>query len=332
MVGAIAGSVTQKSWLTSSFEYDVFSFYFRLHAGSSKQPTDLTHIKSQICECIEQSSLDEDQRKQAMSKAMNLVEQIQLHSGAKSVSIFVSLDEGELHHHFVFLPERCYVGKEFALQEFLWAEYVSQDYLLILAGPSSLSVFDGRGSDLRKSDKSADHLLSAFKHWHNKRDAKFESANEAESLLQSLTQLVDEKGVPLLLIGSEYLPDLNQAVLKGLKVKGVFPGNKVDTTAANLHIALEHFLDQCFESDTDMLLKKCEQSGRQHRLATGEQDMHDCAKEGKGELLVLVPPTRESRFRKLDVDCTQRTVRHTLLNHGRVMFAKKGPPALILRY
>lgn len=336
---ALTSERAHGAFLQSTFDYPVFSFFFRLHGGSSKQPHDLNHIRGKIRDFIQNSTLTDSQKELSIEKSNELIKQVNEHVGAKSISLFVAQAEGELHHHFVYLPERQYCGNQFALCEYLWAEQMSQRYILVLAGPSSLSVYEGRGLALEKTAKCSelDQLQSAFKHWHEKRDPKHATEScKSEPFAQALQQLVQKVDAPLLLIGKEYLPNLGDfSCLKG-DIKGVFAGNKVDCSSTELQTVIDEHLELCAEEDTERKLAMCEQSLEQLKLATGEQEILDCAKEARGSILFLEPPAREGGICQLGP--IQQSIRHTLLNHGSVQFVKEGAlaqwvgAALILRF
>jgi len=336
---ALTSERAHGSFLQSTFDYPVFSFFFRLHGGSSKQPHDLNHIKGQIRDFIQNSSLTDSQKEQSIEKATELIKQVKEHVGAKSISLFVAQTEGELHHHFVYLPERQYCGNQFALCEYLWAEQMSQPYVLVLAGPSSLTVYEGRGLSIEKAGKCSelDRLQSAFKHWHEKRDPKHGTeSGKSEPFIEALQELVQKFDAPLLVIGTEYLPIVGDLSCLKVEIKGVYKGNKVDCSPAELQTVVDEHLELCAEEDTERKVAMCEQSLEQLKLAIGEQEILDCAKEARGSILFLEPPAREGGICQLN--SIQQSIRHTLLNHGSVQFVKEGAlsqwvgSALILRF
>ena len=327
-------------FLQQTFDFPVFSFFFRLHGGSDKQPHDLNHIKSQIRDYVKNSPVSEVQKDQAIEKADELLSQIQEHAGAKSISLFVAQNEGELHHHFVYLPERQYCGKQFALAEYLWAEQMSQRYLLVLAGPSAICLYEGKGLALEKLGKCAhsEKFVSAFKHWHEKRDVKHGAGTaKTEPVIEAFVELVQNLNAPVLLIGKEFLPDVCSALSSAnLQIHGAFTGNKVDSSPAELQTTLDEYLQLCTKEDTNRQIARCEQSLRQFKLATGAQEILDCAKEARGSVLLLEPPTREGGSCLLD--SVQESIRQTVLNGGQVHFVMQGAleqwggAALILRF
>ncbi|MBY0552519.1 MAG: hypothetical protein K2W95_34880 [Candidatus Obscuribacterales bacterium] len=336
---ALTSERAHGAFLQSTFDYPVFSFFFRLHGGSSKQPHDLNHIRGKIRDFIQNSTLTDAQKEQAIEKANELIKQVNEHVGAKSISLFVAQTEGELHHHFVYLPERQYCGNQFALCEFLWAEQMSRPYILVLAGPSALAVYEGRGLTLEKTAKclELDRLQSAFKHWHEKRDLKHGTEScKSEPFIEALQQLVRKFDAPLLVIGKEYLPLPEDVSALKVDIKGVFTGNKVDCSSAELQTVVDGHLELCIDEDTARKMAMCEQSLEQRKLATGELEILQCAKEARGSILLLEPPSREGGLCQLD--SVQQSIRHILLNHGSVHFVKEGAlahwvgSALILRF
>ncbi len=318
-----------------------YSFFFRLHSGSEKQIHDEGHILSRCREAILSTAHGAEAEK-LIAAVQSLIDQIDYTSGAKSVSLYVSGGQSSIFHHFVNLPERWYVANEFSLLEYLWATQASRPYLLLVPGASQLKAYVGQADHLVSMEPSRElqDLMNSYKH-----KAKSHASGESETAelmrvvlcVEKIAALCSSKNLPLLLMGEEFLPGcVKELRAKDVAILQVLSNNCDGLSPEELHPGLEKVLSELFLHAAEELIVRCETAQGQNRLASGVQEIVECARDGRGALLLLELPTWGTNDGKPDPENT--AIRDTLKNGGEVKFVAAGMltrwtgAALILRY
>lgn len=284
--------------------YPAFSFFFRIHSGSEKQLHDLGHIRNRVHEVLKKSDLTSTALERIKSEADRLMDQVNFESGALSIGLFVSLDQAILSQYFINLPERDYLGGYFSGYETAYAAQQSAPYLLVTLEPSTLRIYRGRGEHLETLPESdaTRHLQSVYRRRVSPqpdKDGKVRRGHHdsdwKKEFLEAVASVVSKEQVPIFLTGLA-LADLTETEFTshGIKVLATlddvcqFSGS--DALKTLVHDLSKNYTTKKFR----MLVDRCKVSQGSHKLASGADEILRCAKEGRGEILLLPYPCWEA--------------------------------------
>lgn len=337
-----------QAFLTADTKYPAFSFFFRLHSGSEKQIHDAAHIRNRCHETFKEAGLPASQLELLEKKADQLIEQLDFQSGAKSIGLFISEATAHAESYYVNIPERQYVGEFFSPYEALYARQESAPYLLFVLEPATVRVLKGQGNHLQSltSSESLDHLLSVFKRRspvQADKDGKVRSGHEYDSkwqgeLTKALNAVCAANRLPAFVVGLNET-GLNEADLArdGIDVLAAINEVHQPSDSEKLKSLTEQLIKLSGEKNVEKWLAHCGTALGAKKLANGLDEILSCAKEGRGETLVIESPSWEtvakSEFSKL-----HEAIREMIVKHGKVEFVPEGTLsqwngiALILRY
>ncbi|MDZ4835155.1 MAG: hypothetical protein SGJ27_15370 [Candidatus Melainabacteria bacterium] len=334
--------------LKAKVAYPAFSFFFRIHSGSEKQLHDAGHIRNRVHQVLKESNLSSTTLEAIKTRADQLIDQLNFEIGALSVGLFVSVTESYLSHYFVNLPERDFVGDYFSGYETMYAEQESAPYLLILLEPAVLRIFQGRAEHLVAvpDSEATKHLLSVYRRRlpaPADKDGKVKKghnhdAHWKQELLEAIASVCCSEQMPAYFAGL-CLADLNETELTshGVEVLAALDESYQFTGAETLKTLSQDLRFQHHAKKSKLLHERCKVAKGNQKLASGADEVLACAKEGRGEVLILPYPKRELTG-TLKLDAMQETIRAVNLTHGSIEFLpadlmdEYDDAAMILRY
>jgi hypothetical protein len=321
-----------------------FTFLFRIHSGSEKQLHDVGHIRGRCHEIFNELESQGSDVEALRRKTDALIEKIDLHSGAKSIGLFVSGENAQCETFFIHMPERFYFGDYFSGLEACYATAESTPYALFVLEPQSLKVFKGQADHLEAMPESeaVSHLQKIFKDRqpaHHDKDGKTHRAHDSKwqkNFVDALAAVC--AGVPAMVAGLE-LTGLTERELRDAGVEVLATRNEVcqsTGTDALVQVA-EDLLKEFHSTHAAKLLDQCRTAIGAQKLVSIPQDMLACAQEGRAEMLLLEAPAWDVSG-KMELTEIHETIRHTLENGGRVEFVPTGSltewngAVVVLRY
>ncbi len=323
------------------------TFTFRIHSGSEKQLHDHGHIRGRCHEVFKQFDFDPSVIQSLREKTDQLIEEIDLHGGAKSIGLFVSDQIAHCSTFFVNIPERHYCGKFFSGLESLYAAAQSAPYALFLLEPHDLRVYKGQFNHLDSlphQSAALSHLQKVFKDRppaeHDK-DGKIRRGQDSKwqkDFLDALSSLCKQEQLPAMIVGLD-LVDLTEREIKesGVEVVAIRPDVHQFDGSEGLSRLVESLLKDFHDARTAELLERCTSLLASQKLISNQDDMHTCAQEGRAELLILETPSWNISG-KMELTKLHETILHTLTNRGSVEFVPIGSlskwsgAVMILRY
>jgi hypothetical protein len=331
-------------FLFSEAKTPSLTFIFRVHSGSEKQLHDFGHIRGRCHEIFNELELDSSVAEVLRKKTDALIEKIDLHSGAKSIGLFVSEQTAQCEAFFVNMPERFYFGDFFSGFEACYATAESAPYALFVLEPQSLKVFKGQADHLEAMPESAavSHLQKVFKdrqHVHHDKDGKTNKVHDAKwqkSFVDAVAAVCS--GLPVMFTGLE-LADTTEREFKDAGVEVLAAKNEVcqSNCSESLVQMAEDLTRDYRASHSAKLLEQCRAALGTQKLVCIPQDMLACAQEGRAELLLLEAPGWDVSG-KMELTAVHETIKHTLENKGRVEFVPTGSlsewngAVVVLRY
>lgn len=343
----VATNSTDLLFLTEKQEAPAFSFFFRLHSGSEKQVHDAGHMRSKCHEIIKDSNLEPAVTETLLRKVDDQIDQVDLSKGAKSIGMFISAKHAVSRLYYTYIPERQYVGEYFSCLEGLYAMQLSSPYILFHFEPRELQVFKGTGDHLELAETSPaiQHLRTVFKHpdpGHSDRDGKT-AKGEIDSkwtrvLLEALSSVCSSVNLPAAVIGSSLI-DVTEHDLEtsSLRIIALIEEVQHATGSKYLHDLGSKVMEIAQERKSREFLARCNAAIGSHKLASGIDEILNCAREGRAETLILdTPDWEKSGLMKLTP--LHEAARETLSKHGTVEFLRKNTldqwdgQAMLLRY
>lgn len=339
---------TNVTFLTEKVDFPAFSFFFRLHSGSEKQLHDPGHMLSKCQATFKNANLETAVAEKLQKHAEQLIENIDLTTGAKSVGLFISKDNAKSSLYYTYLPERQYQGEYYSCLESLYAEQESNDYLLFILESRSIKTFTGKGDHLESlsSCPSIEHLLSTYKNKDiSHLDKAGRSARGADldpqwkaDFIEALAKVCSTKKRPAFLVGLSLIGvDEEELKKAGITVLASDP-DVHQTTGGNELTSLANDLQNKARLQTvQELIEQCNTAIGAHKFASGKDEMLNCAKEGRTELLILETPSWE-KSGLVELTTLHETARETLTKNGNVTFVpsdtlkKWNGACMILRY
>ncbi len=334
--------------LAKEIDPPAFSFFFRIHSGSEKQIHDAGHIRSRVQETFKEAAMPSAVFDNLIKRVDELIDQLNFRTGALSVGLFVSPDESLLSHYYVNMPERQYVGDYFSIYESAYAQELSQPYLMFLFEPAALNLYRGQGTHIESLTESKEtmHLLSVYKRRptaHADKDGKVRKGQEFDSkwkseLFKAIADLCAAQEMPAFFAGLN-LAGTDEAELHshGVEVLAAMEEVHQRPSGEALKSVAEDFIARSNARRSAVLFDQCQVAEGNHKLAKGLDEVLSCAKEGRGEVLILEAPDWETSG-KLELGALQEAVLQTILKHGKVEFVPQGTiskwngAAMILRY
>lgn len=313
----------------ANVSYPAFSFFFRIHSGSEKQLHDSGHIRNRVHEVLKESNLSSSTLEQIKTQADELIDQLNFETGALSIGLFVSPGESILTQYYVNLPERNYLGDYFSGYETSYAEQESSPYLFILLEPSALRIYQGRGDHLETApdSESSKHLHTVYRRRSpapRDKDGKvrkdYHDPEWKKEFLEAIAGVCCSEQMPAFFTGLS-LAGLHETELASHGVEVLFAQDEVSqfTGADKLKILVQDLRSTNRDSKSKLLYEKCKAVQGNQKLASGPDEVLSCAKEGRGDVLVLPYPCWESSG-KLELGTTHEAIRAANLTHGRVEF------------
>ncbi len=328
--------------------YPAFSFFFRMHSGSEKQLHDSGHIRNRVHEVIKASDSTPAILHEIKKRADLLIDQLDFETGAQSVGLFISSEESFLKQYYIYMPERDYVGDYFSGYESSYAEQESIPYLFISLEPSVVRVYRGRGEHLETAPESKEytHLASVYKRrapQQADKDGKVRKGQHHDSqwkqeLLEAIAELCCNEQRPVFFAGLN-LADLSQVELAshGIEVLAALDETYEIAGSESLKKIIQDLMSSYKDKKAKTLLEKCKIAKGNQKLATGADEVLNCARDGRGEVLILPNPSWELSG-TLKLGTQQEAIRATYIMHGKVEFVPEelmkewGEAAMILRY
>lgn len=331
-------------FLFSGTKEPSITFLFRIHSGSEKQLHDVGHIRGRCHEIFNELEIESSTGEMLRKKTDALIEKIDLHSGAKSIGLFVSAQTAQCETFFIHMPERFYFGDYFSGLEACYAAAESTPYALIVLEPQSLKVFKGQADHLELMSESVElsHLQKIFKDkqplQHDK-DGKTHKTHDSKwqkNFVDAVAAVCS--GLPAIIVGVE-LADATERELKDAGVEVLAMRNEVcQSTGTDALVQLaEELLKEFHARRAAKLIDLCRTAIGAHKLVSIPQDMLACAQEGRAEVLLLEAPGWDASG-KMELTEIHETIRHTLENNGRVEFVPSGTlsewngAVVVLRY
>jgi len=323
------------AFLTADAKYPAFSFFFRLHSGSEKQIHDAAHMRNRCHETLKGAGLHASLLELLEQKADQLIDQLDFQSGAKSIGLFISETTAHSESYYVNIPERQYVGEFFSPYEGLYARQESAPYLLFLLESVTVRVFKGQGNHIQALPESEAlmHLLSVCKQrspLQADKDGKVRSGHEYDpkwqsELTKALAAVCADYRLPAFVVGLGEA-GLNEADLaaKGVELLATIKEVHQASDSEQLRSLAEQLLELLREKNAEKLLEQCGTALGAQKLASGLDEILSCAKDGRGEILVIESPSWDTvakpEFSKLD-----EAIRETIIKHGNIctFFLKK---------
>jgi hypothetical protein len=334
--------------LKAKVSYPAFSFFFRIHSGSEKQLHDSGHIRNRVHEVLKSSNLSTSSLEEIKERADQLIDRLDFENGALSVGLFVSPGESFLSQYYVNLPERDYLGDYFSGYETAYAEQASKPYLLMVMESASLRVFRGRGEHLEAVPESSEtkHLISVFRRRspaQQDKDGKLKRGQHRDSqwkqeLLEAIAEVCSSEQMPAFFTGL-MLADLNEIELASHGIEVLAASDEVYqfTDSEALKELARELQSSHRDKKAQHLYERCKAARGNQKLASGADEVLVCAKEGRGEVLVLPYPSWESSGTQ-QLGILPETIRATVLTHGEIEFLPDeqmkewDSAAMILRY
>jgi len=321
-----------------------FTFLFRIHSGSEKQLHDVGHIRGRCHEIFNELESKGADVEALRKKTDALIEKIDLHSGAKSIGLFVSGENAQCETFFIHMPERYYFGDYFSGLEACYGAAESAPYALCVLEPHSVKIFKGQADHLEAIPESAEvnHLQKIFNDRqpaHHDKDGKTHRTHDAKwhrSFVDAISAVCS--GLPVMIVGLE-LADVTEDELKEVGVEVLATRNEVcQSTGKDALVRIAEELRSEFHAKRAVkLLDQCRTAIGAHKLVSIPQDMLACAQEGRAELLLLEAPGWDVSG-KMELNEVHEAIKFTLENNGRVEFLPTGSltewngSAVVLRY
>lgn len=337
-----------QAFLNQEVKSPAFSLFFRIHSGSEKQIHDAGHIRNRAHETFKESGLSSVVVETLTRRVDQLIDKLNFQTGAQSVGLFVSPDESHLSQYYVNIPERQYIGDYFSSYESIYAQNESAPYLLFLLEPAALHLYRGQGTHLESLSESKEtmRLLSVYKQrstMQADKDGKVRKGHEYDSkwkneLFKAIADLCSAERVPAFFAGLN-LAGTNESELRSYGIEVLAGVEEVhQRSSAEALKTLAEKLIVCLKAERSAtLIDQCQTAEGNHKLATGLDEISACAKEGRGEVLILETPEWETAG-KLELGALHEAIRETKLKHGKVEFVPEGTiskwngAAMILRY
>lgn len=334
--------------ITQSADSPAFSFFFRIHSGSEKQLHDSGHIRNRCHEVLKEQGFDTAALEKMKEKVDKLIEKIDFQSGAKSIGLFVSNNHAHSMKFFVNLPEQHYVGDYFSGYESAYAWQESAPYILFLLEPTTIHAFKGQATHLKTllDSESMEHLHSVYKKRAPKvadKDGKQSKGNEHDStwkteFLAAINALCKSMEVPVYLVGIT-LAGLSENEIKesGVKVLASIDEVHQKSSGEKLNNLVEELREKHRLQMAAGLVDECNSALGAKKLASGIEEILACAKEGRGEVLILEDPSWTTDA-VAKFSAVHEAMREVMEKHGSVAFVPEGTlkqwggAAMILRY
>ncbi len=338
----------QLDFLSETVKAPAFSFFFRLHSGSEKQLHDTGHIRSRCHEVFKASTVDGDVKERLMRECDALIDALDWQSGAKSLGLYVADGAAFARMFHVHLPEVYYIGDNFSVYETLYAFEACTPYLLLLFTPGGLELYKGRGNYLETLPKTKEvvHLLSVYAHRasrHVDKDGKGRKGDDLdhkwkEDLFRAWHDMAVAEGLPMYATGLEQIgAGVEEVKAKGLNLLFGSESTWTRTSPEELKPLVKDLRNDYRKYLAAQYVTRIEAAFGAHKMVSSLDEIVDCARAGKAEVLLLEDPKWttevEAKFTRL-----HDAIAETLLRGGRVEFLPEGSltrwqgAALILRY
>lgn len=333
--------------LKAKATYPAFSFFFRIHSGSEKQLHDSGHIRNKVHEVLKESNLSPSTLEELRAKADELIDKLSFETGALSVGLFVSPSESFLTQYHVNLPERNYLADYFSGYETTYADQESAPYLFMLLEPSTLRIYRGRGDHfetLPESDASK-HLMSVYRRRppaprdkDGKERKEYHDPEWKKDFLEAIAGVCCSEQLPVYFAGTS-LAGLNETELASHGIEVLLARDEVSHCVGSekLRTLVKDLRSTNRAMKSKLLYEKCKAAKGNQKFASGPDEVLTCAKEGRGEVLVLPYPCWESTG-TLQLGTLHEAIRATDLTNGRTEFLpgelmkEWDDIAMILRY
>ncbi len=339
---------SESPFMNEQANYPAFSFFFRIHSGSEKQLHDAGHIRGRCHEYIKASLLKPTVIEALLTKTDALIDNLNFHCGAKSVALFVSPDSSHSSLFYIDIPEKMYLGEYFSSYERLFAEQESAPYLMFVFEPTTVKVYKGQGLQLETltETNSMASLHTVYKHrapLKASKNGKTSQSHEFDpkwknELIHEIAKVCTEEKLPCYVAGlNAFGAEESELLSNGVELLVSMSVVQQPGDSDELKSLAEDLIARYQTKKAETLLSKCENAMGVHRLATGVDEIVNCAKDGRAAVLVLEAPAwsteAEGKYGTL-----HEAVRQTILKHGEVEFVREGTlskwngAALILRY
>lgn len=336
------------AFLTEETKYPAFSFFFRIHSGSEKQLHDAGHIRNRVHETLKAAELSSSLFETLKKKADQLIDQLNYQTGAQSVGLFLSPDQSHSSQYYVNIPERQYIGNYFSGYESIYAQKESAPYLLFLLEPTAMQIYRGHGTHVEAlpESKASAHVLTVYKRRspaQADKDGKERKGQEYDpkwknELTKAIAELCSAEHLPAYFVGLN-LAGTDELELRSHSIEILAATEEAhQRSGAEALKTLAHELIETFKAKhSATLVEHCQSAEGSHKLATGLDEILACAKDGRGEVLILETPSWETAG-KLELGALHEAIRETALKHGNVEFVPEGAiskwngAAMILRY
>lgn len=334
--------------VTQAADSPAFSFFFRIHSGSEKQLHDSGHIRNRCHEVLKEQGFDTAILEKMKEKVDKLIEKIDFQAGAKSIGLFVSNNHAHSMNFFVNLPEQHYVGDFFSGYEIAYALQESAPYILFLMEPTIIHAFKGQGTHLETllDSRSLEHLLCVYKKRAPKaadKDGKQNKGNEHDStwkaeFLAAINDLCKSEEVPAYLVGITLAGLSEEEIMEsGARVLASIDEVHQKSSYEKLNNLVEGLREKHRRQMAAELVDECNRALGAKKLASGIEEILACAKEGRGEVLILEDPSWTTDA-VAKFSTVHEAIREVIEKHGRVAFVPEGTmkqwggAAMILRY